>query len=37
MGGPLANSLGLPAATARDMAERLLTDAAERAAALAAG
>ena len=30
MGGPLAESLGLPRHTARDMAERLLIDAADR-------
>lgn len=37
MGGPLTKSLGLPDHTARDMAERMLTDAAERAAAMVAG
>lgn len=31
MGGPLTKSLGLPLQTARDMAERVLTDAAEYA------
>ena len=31
MGGPLTKSLGLPLHTARDMAERVLTQAAERA------
>ncbi|MCW1430441.1 TetR family transcriptional regulator [Novosphingobium sp. JCM 18896] len=37
MGGALTNSLGLPAHTARDMAERVLTDAAERAASMLPG
>lgn len=37
MGVPLAKSLGLPPETARDMAERVLTDAAERARATLPG
>lgn len=37
MGVPLAKSLGLPPATARDMAERVLTDAADRARAMQPG
>ncbi len=37
MGCPLTKSLGLPEHTARDMAERLLTDAAERAASTQPG
>jgi AcrR family transcriptional regulator len=37
MGGPLTKSLGLPPDTARDMAERVLTDAAERAGSMQPG
>jgi AcrR family transcriptional regulator len=37
MGVPLTKSLGLPPTTARDMAERVLTDAAERARAMQPG
>lgn len=37
MGGPLTKSLGLPSQTARDMAERLLADAAERSRAMIDG
>jgi AcrR family transcriptional regulator len=37
MGCALANSLGLPTSTARDMAERVLNDAAERARSMQMG
>lgn len=37
MGGALTKSLGLPPQTARDMAERVLLDAAERASAVIPG
>lgn len=37
MGSALTKSLGLPAHTARDMAERVLTDATERAASVLPG
>jgi AcrR family transcriptional regulator len=37
MGGPLTKALGLPASTARDMAERVLTDERDRTRAMQPG